>query len=109
MKASILKAAILKPAILALLLAISALPTTPLAAAQATSYKQVPIPALPAFKPRQPKRIELSNGMVIFLQEDHELPLITLTARVRGGAILEPADKRRRGLSSQMLYDDVGV
>ena len=31
---------------------------------------------LPAFHPQQPKRIELSNGMVIFLQEDHELPLI---------------------------------
>src|SRR5579863_2461238 len=57
------------------------------------SYKQVPIPPLPAFKPQQPKRIELSNGMVIFLQEDHELPLIDGTARIRGGSRDEPAEK----------------
>src|SRR5437660_10160766 len=33
-------------------------------------------PPLAAFHPQLPKRIELPNGMVIFLQEDHELPLI---------------------------------
>jgi zinc protease len=58
-----------------------------------TTWKQIPIPPLPAFKPQQPKRIELSNGMVIFLQEDHELPLIDGTARIRGGSINEPASK----------------
>jgi zinc protease len=62
-------------------------------AAQTTSWKQIPIPPLPAFKPQQPKRIELSNGMVIFLQEDHELPLIDGTARIRGGSHNEPAAK----------------
>jgi zinc protease len=31
--------------------------------------------------------------MVIFLQEDHELPLIDGTARIRGGSISEPAAK----------------
>ena len=70
----------------------------PQAAAQASSqapagWKQIPIPPLPAFKPPQPKRIELSNGMVIFLQEDHELPLIDGTARIRGGSVNEPAVK----------------
>src|SRR5450432_180784 len=65
----------------------------PHAAAQATSYKQIPIAPLHAFKPQQPKRIELSNGMVILLQEDHELPLIDGTARIRGGSRNEPADK----------------
>jgi zinc protease len=67
--------------------------TLPYAAAQATSYKQIPIAPLPAFKPQQPKRVELSNGMVIFLQEDHELPLIDGTARIRGGSRNEPAEK----------------
>src|SRR5580692_12816227 len=62
-------------------------------AAQTASWKQIPIPPLPAFKPQQPKRIELSNGMVIFLQEDHELPLIDGTARIRGGSVNEPANK----------------
>ncbi len=61
-------------------------------AAQAT-WQQIPIPPLPAFKPEQPKRIELSNGMVIFLQEDHELPLIDASARIRSGSRNEPADK----------------
>lgn len=60
---------------------------------QAKPWKQIPIPPLPPFHPAQPKRIELANGMVIFLQENHELPLITATARIRGGSILEPADK----------------
>ncbi len=67
--------------------------TLPQAAAQATSWQQVPIPSLPAFKPQQPKRIQLSNGMVIFLQEDHELPLLDGTARIRGGSVNEPANK----------------
>jgi len=61
--------------------------------AQATSWKQIPIPKLPAFNPPKPKRIQLANGMVIFLQEDHELPLIDGTARIRGGAHRVPAGK----------------
>lgn len=58
-----------------------------------TSWKQVPIPKLPPFKPAEPKRIELPNGMVIFLQEDHELPLIDGTARIRSGERDVPANK----------------
>jgi zinc protease len=65
----------------------------PLAASQATDWQQIPIPPLPAFHPREPKRIELPNGMVIFLQEDHELPLIDGVARIRGGSRSEPAGK----------------
>ena len=61
--------------------------------AQTQSWKQIPIPQLPVFKPQQPKRLELSNGLVIFLQEDHELPLIDGTARIRGGSVNEPKDK----------------
>src|SRR6185312_14789259 len=51
------------------------------------------IPPLTAFHPKQPKRIQLPNGMVIFLQEDHELPLIDGVARIRGGSRSEPAQK----------------
>src|ERR1700684_184961 len=65
----------------------------PRAAAQASDWQQIPIPPLPAFHPRQPKRIQLPNGMVVFLQEDHELPLIDGTARIRGGSRSEPASK----------------
>ena len=66
----------------------------PQATAQTTAgWQQIPIPPLPAFKPQQPKRVELPNGMVIFLQEDHELPLIDGSARIRGGSHNEPAAK----------------
>ena len=64
-----------------------------LSQAQITPWNQLKFPPLPAFKPQQPTRIQLSNGMVIFLQPDHELPLISVTARIRGGAISEPAPK----------------
>ena len=63
------------------------------AKSQETNWQQIPVPTLPAFHPPQPKRIQLSNGMVIFLQEDHELPLISGTARIRGGSSSEPAAK----------------
>ena len=65
----------------------------PRATSQATDWKQIPIPTLPSFHPPQPKRIQLANGMVIFLQEDHELPLIDASARIRGGSSNEPAAK----------------
>jgi len=73
--------------------AIFILTSPPQASAQAASWQDIQIPPLPAFKPAQPKRIELKNGMVIFLQEDHELPLIDGTARIRGGSVNEPASK----------------
>ena len=66
------------------------------AQAQATSqqpWQQIPIPKLPTFHPPQPKRIELPNGMVVFLQEDHELPTIDGTARIRGGERSVPPNK----------------
>ena len=59
----------------------------------AQPWTKIPIPPLHAFKPAQPKRIELSNGLVIFLQEDHELPFINGGILIRGGSRDEPADK----------------
>ncbi|HEX3352071.1 MAG TPA: pitrilysin family protein [Terriglobales bacterium] len=65
----------------------------PTAAAQSTDWQQINIPPLPPFHPQEPKRIVLPNGMVIFLQEDHELPLIDGVARIRGGSRDEPVSK----------------
>src|SRR6266571_2587781 len=67
------------------------------------AWKKIPIPQLPTFHPQEPKRIQLPNGMVIFLQEDHELPTIDGIARIRGGSRSEPAAKI--GLVS--LYGEV--
>ena len=61
--------------------------------AAASSWKDIRIPPLPKWTPAQPKRIQLANGMVIFLLEDHELPLINAHAMIRGGSRSEPAGK----------------
>jgi predicted Zn-dependent peptidase len=45
------------------------------------------------FSPPEPDRLVLPNGMVVYLLEDHELPLISLTATIQAGGWLEPADK----------------
>src|SRR5215467_8167833 len=77
-----------------LALAVLALFPAAIAPAHAqTSWQQIPIPKLPAFHPVEPKRIALPNGMVIFLQEDHELPLIDGSIRIRGGSQEEAAEK----------------
>ncbi len=64
-----------------------------LVSGQAKDWREIQKPALKAFEPQQPKRVVLPNGLVIFLQEDHELPLIRGTARLRGGSREEPAGK----------------
>jgi zinc protease len=61
-----------------------------LAAQDLKAIKKLP---LPPFKPQQPKRVQLANGMVIFLQEDYELPLMEADATIRGGSKSEPEDK----------------
>jgi zinc protease len=65
----------------------------PQAPARPEPWKQIKIPPLPPFHPPQPVRVQLANGMVIFLQEDHELPLIDGVVVVRGGGRDVPADK----------------
>jgi zinc protease len=63
------------------------------ASSQATDWKQIPKPPLRAFAPQQPQRIVLSNGLVVLLQRDDELPLVHGVARIRGGSREEPAEK----------------
>ncbi|MFZ0039275.1 MAG: pitrilysin family protein [Candidatus Acidiferrales bacterium] len=65
----------------------------PASRAQVDDWKKIQTPPLHPFHPPVPKRIQLSNGMVIFLLEDHELPLVSGTAEIRGGSIEEPAGK----------------
>ncbi|HEY6843704.1 MAG TPA: pitrilysin family protein, partial [Thermoanaerobaculia bacterium] len=60
---------------------------------QVKSYKEIKTPPLRSFTPEMPKRVDLANGMVILLQEDHELPLIRGSALIRGGSRNTTADK----------------
>ncbi|HEY4641826.1 MAG TPA: insulinase family protein, partial [Thermoanaerobaculia bacterium] len=61
--------------------------------AQVSDYHDIKAPALHQIQQPQPKRVQLANGMVIFLMEDHELPLIRGSARIRGGGRNVPAEK----------------
>jgi len=64
-----------------------------LPAQQAKPWEQIPTPKLHDFKPHQPQRIELKNGIVLFLQEDHELPFVSGSVSIPGGARDEDAAK----------------
>ena len=62
------------------------LPRRCLHAQQNKPWEKIPIPPLHEFKPQQPKRIELKNGIVLFLQEDHELPFVSGSVLIPGGS-----------------------
>ncbi len=55
-------------------------------AQQAKPWDKIPIPPLHAFHPQQPQRIELKNGIVLFLQVDHELPFVSGSVLIPGGS-----------------------
>jgi zinc protease len=59
----------------------------------AESYTKLKYPKLGDIEIPEIERITLANGMQLFLLEDHELPLIDVTARIRVGSVYEPADK----------------
>jgi len=57
------------------------------------SYKELAYPPLGDLRIPDVKRLKLANGMQLFLLEDHELPVINMSAMIRTGSIYEPADK----------------
>lgn len=70
-----------------------AIPPDAREATQPGAWEKIAIPPLHPFHPQQPKRIELKNGLVILLEEDHELPFISGFIEMRGGSRSEPAEK----------------
>ncbi len=56
-------------------------------------YQQLKYPKLRDLQVPEVERLTLPNGMQLFLLEDHELPLIHVSALIRTGSIHEPADK----------------
>ena len=60
--------------------------------------QEITYPDLREFETPDPRRVELENGLTVFLLEDHELPLVSAVARIGAGSAWEPAEKR--GLAS---------
>ena len=58
------------------------------------SYKDLKYPPLPNIKIPAPVEFTLSNGIKVFLLEDHELPLVSGSALIRTGNLFDPNDKR---------------
>jgi len=56
-------------------------------------YKKLNYPALRQVQLPEPMRFTLNNGIVVYLLEDHTLPLIEGSVVVRTGSRYEPADK----------------
>ena len=63
------------------------------AAAAAPSYKDLKFPALRPIQIPTVETYTLPNGMKVFLLEDHELPLVSGTARIRTGNLFDPPEK----------------
>ncbi len=58
------------------------------------------------FTPPAAERVTFDNGIVVYVLEDHELPLINLSAMMRVGTWLDPLDKTGlAGLTGHLLRD----
>ncbi len=57
------------------------------------SYKDLKFPPLPSLEVPKPEEFTLSNGIRVFLLEDHELPLVSGGALIRTGNLFDPASK----------------
>lgn len=78
--------------ILVLILASIGLMASP-ALSQVERVDQLAYPPLPEIKIPEPTRVVLDNGLIVLLLEDHELPIVSVSARIRTGARLEPKEK----------------
>ena len=74
-------------------------------------------PDLRSLDTPEPTRLELDNGLTVFLLEDHELPQISAVARINAGEVYAPADKvglasitgsvMRTGGTASMTSDEI--
>lgn len=93
----------LKNKLLSALLGFALLALSPISLLAQTALPQDPIPVHPrdlkyptlSYTPpkREQYRHVLSNGVVAYLVEDHDLPLVNVSTLVRTGAYLDPAGK----------------
>ncbi|HEY6324262.1 MAG TPA: pitrilysin family protein [Thermoanaerobaculia bacterium] len=94
------------PAVLAVLAVLA--PVAPVAAATPSAAVALPPPP-PRFEIPRPVRVTLDNGMVVMLLEDHELPLVAVTALIRTGSRLDPPAKLGLGALAGELLRTGGI
>ncbi|HSG05626.1 MAG TPA: pitrilysin family protein, partial [Nitrospiria bacterium] len=75
-----------------LLFFIGILTLVPFGISSAADPRSMTFPVV-EFHPPKGERVVLDSGMILYLLEDHELPLIKINAMVRTGGVYEPADK----------------
>lgn len=56
-------------------------------------YEDLEYPPLEDIQVPDAERVELDNGMVVYLLEDHELPLVEIRARIGTGSVYAPEGK----------------
>lgn len=62
------------------------------AAEPSRDYTKLKYPKLRDVQVPEVERVTLANGMRLFLLEDHELPLVNISVRIRTGSMYEPAE-----------------
>ncbi len=68
--------------------------STPTATAgEVKPYNQIDFPELNELQLPEAERLELDNGLVVFLLPDRELPLVNFFALNHGGVVYDPEDK----------------
>lgn len=66
---------------------------SPASALTPRHYDELSFPPLPEVQIPAYERYELPNGLVVYLMEDHELPLVSGSATFRTGSRFEPGDQ----------------
>jgi len=98
MRSKAVKTTTLVPTALLLFLLPAAGPVAEAADAVFGNPREIPIPPLNEIRTPEIDRRVLDNGLIVYLLENHDFPLVDFQALVRVGAIYEPADKK--GLAS---------
>lgn len=82
----------MKRLLCALLLLLLVFPTASSGAASTLDPRHMTFHPL-VFKVPTAERVVLGNGMVVYLLDDRELPLVSMQAYIGAGSVYEPADK----------------
>lgn len=79
--------------ILPALLPVLCLLTAEAQAAERKPWEKIAVPPLNEIRLPEYERVVLDNGMILYLAEDHQFPLVELSATIDVGSVYEPQEK----------------